>query len=367
MATPTMDALVCLDRSKTAVVKRAIPKAREGYVVVKTKAVALNPTDWKHIELWGLPEFDTIVGCDVAGIVVDIGPGVSEKSKVKKGDLVAGMVHGTNPAPNQGHTGCFAEYALIKVGVFAIIPPHISASEAATLGVGISTSGWALFLTIGVTKPWESTDVSVPSESNTLLVYGAASACGLCGVQLAKAAGWKVIAVASPANHDMLRSYGADAVFSYQDPAVDAAAIRKYTKDKLYHAFDAVSIPESAKFCFAALSSSAPPSQKLYYGSVEEVEGIVSNDKIETGDPSCFSLIGEAFLWPDDNHLSEPQPDKYEFSQHLWGFTEHALAEGKIKGLPVDERKGGLAAIPDGLADIRAGKVRGKKVVYPIA
>lgn len=326
-----------------------------------------NPTDWKHIELWALPGFDTIVGCDVAGTVVDIGPGVSDKSRVKKGDLIAGLVHGSNPDPGQNHTGGFAEYVSVKVGLFAIVPPSMTASEAATLGMGICTSGWALFLDLGLNKPWESRHPQTGTPS-TLLVYGASSACGIAALQLAKAAGWRVIVAASPSNHDMLRSYGADACFSYHDPVKDASTIREYTQNKLYYVVDTQGLTETARFCFDAMSSSPPPGQKLYYEGLELVDGVVNSDSIQVADPSCFHLIGETFQWPDEDTPSVPTPDKYEFAKQLWDFTERALAEGIITGLPIDERKGGLAAIREGgLADLRAGRVRGKKVVYPIA
>lgn len=67
-----------------------IPTLRPGYVKVKTVAVALNPTDWKHIAKIG--EAGSVLGCDYAGIVEEIGPNVTKPVKV--GDKIAGFVHG---------------------------------------------------------------------------------------------------------------------------------------------------------------------------------------------------------------------------------------------------------------------------------
>jgi NADPH:quinone reductase-like Zn-dependent oxidoreductase len=67
-----------------------LPRLRDDYILVKTKAVALNPTDWKAVE--GRPDPGAISGCDYAGVVEEVGKNVT--TPFKKGDRVAGMVHG---------------------------------------------------------------------------------------------------------------------------------------------------------------------------------------------------------------------------------------------------------------------------------
>ena len=75
----------------TAVLREIpIPELRPGYILVSTVAVALNPTDWTSLDAVGDP--GTIVGCDYAGIVEQVG---SEGSnRFKKGDRIAGLAHG---------------------------------------------------------------------------------------------------------------------------------------------------------------------------------------------------------------------------------------------------------------------------------
>lgn len=68
----------------------AIPKLLNGYILVRTAAIALNPTDWTTLDAIG--DDGTIVGCDYAGIVEEVGEGV--KKGFKKGDRVAGFAHG---------------------------------------------------------------------------------------------------------------------------------------------------------------------------------------------------------------------------------------------------------------------------------
>ena len=67
-----------------------IPKLRDDYILVRSVAIALNPTDWTTLDAIG--DDGTIVGCDYAGIVEEVGPGV--KKDVKKGDRIAGFAHG---------------------------------------------------------------------------------------------------------------------------------------------------------------------------------------------------------------------------------------------------------------------------------
>lgn len=66
-----------------------LPKVQDNFMIVKTKAIALNPTDWKSIE--NTPSKGAIVGCDYAGIVEEVGNGVTD---VKVGDRVAGFARG---------------------------------------------------------------------------------------------------------------------------------------------------------------------------------------------------------------------------------------------------------------------------------
>jgi NADPH:quinone reductase-like Zn-dependent oxidoreductase len=68
-----------------------LPKLRDDYIIVRTKAVALNPTDWKGLGRGTSP--GAIVGCDYAGIVEEIGSKVTKSLKV--GDRVAGFARGS--------------------------------------------------------------------------------------------------------------------------------------------------------------------------------------------------------------------------------------------------------------------------------
>jgi NADPH:quinone reductase-like Zn-dependent oxidoreductase len=64
-----------------------IPELRDDYILVRTVAVALNPTDWITLDAAG--DDGTIVGCDYAGIVEEVGKAV--KKNFKKGDRIVRM------------------------------------------------------------------------------------------------------------------------------------------------------------------------------------------------------------------------------------------------------------------------------------
>jgi NADPH:quinone reductase-like Zn-dependent oxidoreductase len=87
----TTKAIVVVELTKAAVRDVLVPKARDGWVLVRIKAVAINPTDWKHVA-WGAADIGCRVGCDYAGIVEEVGENVMN---FKPGDRIAGWIHGS--------------------------------------------------------------------------------------------------------------------------------------------------------------------------------------------------------------------------------------------------------------------------------
>jgi NADPH:quinone reductase-like Zn-dependent oxidoreductase len=83
-------AIVIVSAGKAVIKAIPVKQPRADQLLVKTKAVGLNPTDWKHIQY--LPTPDSIVGCDYAGIVEKVGKDVTG---FKVGDRVAGFAHGS--------------------------------------------------------------------------------------------------------------------------------------------------------------------------------------------------------------------------------------------------------------------------------
>lgn len=67
-----------------------IPTVPDDYLLIRVVAVAVNPTDWTTLDAPG--DNGTLVGCDWAGLVEEIGPKVEKP--FKRGDRVAGFAHG---------------------------------------------------------------------------------------------------------------------------------------------------------------------------------------------------------------------------------------------------------------------------------
>lgn len=152
-----------------------LPELPSGkWMLVRPKAVALNPTDWKNIDRATSP--GAIVGCDYAGVVEKVSDGVTD---VKVGDRVAGFVRGGDPADHSN--GAFAELIKAKVGIHLRFGDDVSFEDAATLGVGISTVGQGLYQELAL--PFPPAKVDTPT---LILIYGASSATGTLAVQYAK-------------------------------------------------------------------------------------------------------------------------------------------------------------------------------------
>jgi NADPH:quinone reductase-like Zn-dependent oxidoreductase len=105
----TQKAVVIQGLGKAKVVADApIPKPEKDFIKVKTVSVALNPSDWKHID-WRADK-GAVVGFDYAGYVEEVGPDV--KKQFQKGDRVLGFTHGCeshNILPTAGLMGTLVD------------------------------------------------------------------------------------------------------------------------------------------------------------------------------------------------------------------------------------------------------------------
>jgi len=186
------------------------PVAGKGQVLVKIKASGVNPLDIKikagqaaHAQVT-LP---AILGIDMAGIVENVGEGVTA---FKVGDEVYGMTGGVG-----GNQGSLAEYAAIDADLLAIKPKNISMRDAAALPL--------IFITA-----WEGlVDRANVSAGKTVLVHGGAGGVGHIAIQIAKARGATVFSTVDPAKNKLVEGYGATPI-DYISLTVEKY-IQKYT------------------------------------------------------------------------------------------------------------------------------------------
>jgi NADPH:quinone reductase-like Zn-dependent oxidoreductase len=84
-------AITYVEKGKAAIQDVPMPKLRDDYILVKVKAVAVNPTDWKHVD-FGVADAGARLGNDYAGIVQAVGSKVQKR--FEKGDRITGVAHG---------------------------------------------------------------------------------------------------------------------------------------------------------------------------------------------------------------------------------------------------------------------------------
>ncbi|WP_432093651.1 NADP-dependent oxidoreductase [Streptomyces sp. bgisy100] len=175
--------------------EEAEPKVGPDSVLIRTKAAGVNPVDWKvaagYLDQVLYVHFPFVPGWDVAGVVEQVGPAVTEFAP---GDEVIGY-------NRQDHVqqGTYAELVPAPVRTLARKPSSLSWAQAAGLPLA------------GLTA-YQSLRAAGVGKGDTVLVHAAAGGVGSLAVQIAVAWGARVIGTASERNHDFLRSLGAEPV-----------------------------------------------------------------------------------------------------------------------------------------------------------
>ena len=193
------------------------PKADE--IVVRNRAVAVNPMDWiKQVAgdfLFNWITYGFVLGSDSACEVVEVGSGVT---RFKVGDRVLGHAVGTDPKRNSAAEGSFQNYTVLLERMTSPIPASMSYVDASVLPLGLSTAACGLFEKDQLALDYPSN--SPKANGKTLLVWGGSTSVGSNAIQLAVAAGYEVFTTASPRNFDYCKKLGASCVFNYSDANV---------------------------------------------------------------------------------------------------------------------------------------------------
>lgn len=190
------------------------PEPSGGKVVVKVSAAGVGPWDVKTREgVFGEKEFPYILGMEGSGVVESVGAGVS---RVSEGDEVVFSA-----------SGAYSEYVAVPEGSLAPKPENLSFEDAAGLPIAGATAFQGVFEEIGL------------KEGETVLIAGAAGGVGTFAVQISALAGARVIATASPRNHEYLRSLGAHATLDYNEGDW-VAAVKEIAPDGVDASFDCV-------------------------------------------------------------------------------------------------------------------------------
>lgn len=174
------------------------PTPGPNQVVVQVVAAGINHADERtrvgEFKLLVHPHLPAVAGGELSGHIVAVG---SEVSRFTIGDALIAYTGVAN-------MGAYAEFALVDQDALAPAPTSIPLVDAAALPV-VGLTAWHALVTLGQVQPGQR-----------VLVHGGSGGVGSIAVQLAAHLGATVIATASAANADVVRSLGADEVIDYR-------------------------------------------------------------------------------------------------------------------------------------------------------
>jgi NADPH:quinone reductase-like Zn-dependent oxidoreductase len=185
------------DESVLELVEKAVPGIEKDQLLIRVKAVSINPLDWKvyggEMKLMSGSKFPKSVGIDFSGVVEQTGSAVT---RFTAGDAVIGLL-------DVFKGGALAEYIAVKETDIAPKPATISFEQAAALPVtGLST------LQI-------IDQLAAVGPNQDVLINGATGGIGIFAVQIAKKRGARVTAVVSTKGVAEAKKWGADTVVDY--------------------------------------------------------------------------------------------------------------------------------------------------------
>ncbi|MGR3742211.1 zinc-binding alcohol dehydrogenase family protein [Companilactobacillus sp. DQM5] len=179
------------------------PKLRDEDVLVEVLGIALNPVDIatrKQVTKELIEPM--IVGYDGYGKIVD-----KANSKFENGDLVFF-------AGDHTRFGSYAELIAVDQRTIALAPNKISLEEAVAMPLTSLTAYESLVDKLNI-------DFSDNNQNKSILIINGSGGVGSVATQLAKIAGLKVIATASPNNQEWVKNLGADIVIDHHENIVE--------------------------------------------------------------------------------------------------------------------------------------------------
>lgn len=196
-----MKAAIVTDSGSFAIADLPKPEPGPTEVLVRVHAAGVNPVDWKTRTGVGMnaffdPAAPMVLGCDIAGEVVEVGAGVT---RFAVGDRVFGMPRFPHPA------NAYAEFVTSPSRQLARIPDEVSFEVAGALPLAGLTAWQAIVDTLKV------------EPGHKVLIHAAAGGVGHLAVQIAKARGAEVWGTASGKKHELIRELGVDHAIDYRE------------------------------------------------------------------------------------------------------------------------------------------------------
>lgn len=185
------------------------PTPGPGEILVRVVASGTNPVDAKirAAGRWARITPPAILGYDVSGVVEEVGPGVR--------DFAPGDEVFYTPEIFGNQAGSYADYNVVSASIAAPKPKRLSHVEAAAVPLACGTAWEALVRRLAI------------RAGETVLIHGGAGGVGSFAVQIARAAGARVLATAGAGNQETLRALGVDREIDYANEDVAEVALQE--------------------------------------------------------------------------------------------------------------------------------------------
>lgn len=290
------------------------PVISAGMVIIRVKAVSVNPVDFKirdgAMKIFTGKKFPKVLGHDFAGIVDQLGDGVTA---FNKGDKVYGYA-----AVLFGKTGAMSELVMVATKQIRKMPEGMSFEQAASIPVAALTA-------LNGFQKCESL------QGKKVLVNGATGGVGHFAVQIARAKGAHVTATCSTKNIELARELGADEIIDYTKQDISAIS-GKF--DSILDAFGKISYSTAIKLL----------SKKGVYASTLMMPTSFLTSFV-------YKLIHNKTLTPAS---MKGRPEDFQ-------EVEELFRAGKLK--PLIEKTYPLEKVQEAFAQVENGKPRGKVVI----
>jgi NADPH:quinone reductase-like Zn-dependent oxidoreductase len=318
-------------------------------IIVRAQAIAVNPIDAlgalaRRVVLPWL-RYPAVLGSDVAGEVVAVGSAVTDFTI---GDRVIGYAVGVERSRNSPAEGAFQTHVTLLEQMTSPIPGAMSYAAASVLPLALTTAAAGLFEEDQLSL--ELPTSADPERNQDVLIFGGATSVGMNAIQLARNAGYRVVATASPENFELLSGLGAAELVDYHDPGMVDQIIRHLSGRSLAGTLaiasgslrDAIAVNASPNVTGTSRVASAHPTP------VTKIRGLIARRR----------GVHVSAIWGGS-------PLNTTVGPAIWRtFLPSALADGRFKAAPAPIVVGhGLESIPAALGRLSAGVRAGKIVV----
>ncbi|GAQ40812.1 hypothetical protein AtubIFM57143_011127 [Aspergillus tubingensis] len=350
---------------------RLTPTPGPNDLLIAVKSIALNPADttMRDTGLF-IPSYPTVIGFDLSGLVLEVGTNVPKHFHpgiTRIAAYSASVWKACDP-----NYGAFQEKCLVPWQHVVPLPDDgamISWNEAAMLPVAVQVAlnAWEMMGLQLVCDTQTSGGIKgqMGKKKEVLLVWGASSSVGSMGVQVARVLRDQpgspfaaVYATAGAANHEYVRSLGADCVFDHRDPNVVDEIVKTAREDGCVIRYCFLAVGD-VRMCQAVLGG--------FMGDVDVggvVKAKIASAPVVPSDVEVVDGVDVIFVVPamDDE---EKRLNQFRYWMGTW--ARETIANGSIRPSPELRVVGrGLQAVNDGLDELSRG-VSCTKLVVEVA